>query len=158
MKTKTLLVVLVVVLALGFILQLDNKRKDRQLDQIKQELTELEKQLQDPTPLELDMLKVVEVARARGLSDSDIRIALQIIQLESGFNGNEIAVNNHGGFYSLDIGYWQINSYYQSEIAGKYADRICLMDIECSTHKAIDIFEQWGNWTAWTTYNFIINK
>ena len=156
--TKTFISLLVVLAIFSLILTTDNKRKAKQLEQTRQDLSGLEKELGELTSIELDMLKVVEVARERGLSDENIKIALQIIQAESGFNGNSIGVNWHeqGNFYSLDIGFWQINSHYQSEIAGKNADRICLMEIECSTHKAIDIFEQWGNWGAWTTYNNLI--
>ncbi|MBL7045382.1 MAG: hypothetical protein ISR98_02170 [Parcubacteria group bacterium] len=153
---KTFIILLVVLAIFSLILATDNKRKAKQLEQTRQDLAGLEKELGELTPIELDMLKVVEVGKERGLSDENIRIALQIIQAESGFNGNSIGVNWHEqGFYSLDIGFWQINSHYQSEIAGRNANRICLMEIECSTHKAIDIFEQWGNWKAWVSYELI---
>jgi cell division protein FtsL len=154
------LVALAMIIALviaGASLNMDNRKGEKEIERLKGLISNQQEQV-DLIDIELDILTVIEVGKSRGLSEEDIKIALQIIQAESGFNCNAIGVNWHesGNFYSLDIGCWQLNSHYQSEVAGKNANRKCLLEIFCSTHLAIDIFEEWGNWTAWVTYNNFI--
>jgi len=157
---KQKLVALAMIIALvipGVSLNMDNRKGEKEIERLKGLISNQQEQV-DLIDIELDILTVIEVGKRRGLSEEDIKIALQIIQAESGFNCNAIGVNWHesGNFYSLDIGCWQINSFHQKSVAGKNANRKCLLEIFCSTHLAIDIFEEWGNWTAWTTYNNFI--
>ena len=158
MKQKLIALAMIIALVIaGVSLSMDNRKGLQEIERLKDLISNRQEQV-DLIDIELDILKVIEVGKSRGLSEENIKIALQIIQAESGFNCNAIGVNWHeaGNFYSLDIGCWQLNSFHQKSVASKDADRTCLLNLECSTHLAIDIFEEWGNWTAWVTYNNFI--
>ena len=94
-----------------------------------------------------DKRKVLSVMIERGLTTDEIKTGFKIIQLESKWNKN---AENYNGSYGTDRGIWQLNDYYHD-----YSLE-CAYNVECSTGLAIDIYEVWGNWEAWTTYNNFI--
>ena len=83
-----------------------------------------------------------------GLSFDEAIEGMAIVNLESRWDTYAIGVNKDG---SKDLGLWQISE--------KYHDigRECSFDAYCSTRYAIKLYREWGNWTAWVTYNKYIN-
>ena len=82
------------------------------------------------------------------LPQSQWATAGAIAKAESGLCVNAYHYNTNG---SIDRGLYQINSVHGYT-------RSCLYNAACNTDKAITIYRQRGNWTAWTTYNYGLHK
>jgi len=157
-KQKIVIIILIIVMTLTAV-YLKKDRQNRQTEKTESENRQtIERQEQTIQELEIllsfdenrqDKRKVLSVMASRGLSIDEMKTGFKIIQLESNLNKN---AENYNGIYGTDRGIWQLNYYYHD-----YSLE-CAYNVECSTGLAIDIFEEWGGWNAWTTYNNIINN
>jgi len=81
---------------------------------------------------------ILNVAKERGFEHWERLVT--IAHCESHLDEYAIGINEG----SLDLGFYQINDYFQN------ISRECVFDLECATNSAIDIYERWGSFDAWT--------
>jgi hypothetical protein len=70
--------------------------------------------------------------------------AFDIIKCES--NWNVYAIGDDGASRGL----WQIHNHYNPDVTNA-----CAFDVYCSTRKAMEIYQQWENFEAWTCNDLI---
>lgn len=78
----------------------------------------------------------------------DAKIALGIVQAESGFNEEAWNINTNG---TIDVGLWQINSIHFKQPGCSLKE---VLDPIRATDCAYNIYKASGNkWNAWVTWN-----
>ena len=76
--------------------------------------------------------------------------AYAIINCESRWNPESINGSHNNGGNGTDLGLWQINTKYQSQVKPS-----CSLDYHCATDEAIKIYKKRGNWSAWACSEII---
>lgn len=83
-----------------------------------------------------------------GLSFDEAIQGMAIIQCESRWDKMAIGINTD---HSKDLGLWQISEKYHSD----KLTREEMFDVYASTRYAIQLYKDWGDWSAWVCSKYL---